>query len=245
MDKTENTAVVAQLHAEHALGKLETVTEAAVWKACDLLAGQGLGPTIDAVRRVLGKGNRATINHHRREWEKHRAQQRAAIAAAPETPAKVLEMLELLWIEAVRFGRIEADALKAQQEAQAASHRQELDQLTCELGNSEAQVEALEAELETERAATTAEREARDTEITEYRTQARAAEARAAEAMRQTAAAVAERDALRAMLDRIASRLPSQEHIAAAPHQSSCAAARDAAGAHPKSGMEPSNTETG
>lgn len=204
----ESKLIAGQLNAEHGLGKAEVVGESAVLRACDLLHEKGISPTIDAIRAVLGKGNRATINRFRQAWEAQRAELKAAISAAPAKPAKVIEMFDALWIEATRYGRQEAEALKEQLAARDAQHRKAMEELQTEFEASEDRGEALDSELETLRAELKRVRASGEDQLVTLRNECAEAQRIAAEAEARSSVIEAEHRALLDAYDKLVSRLP-------------------------------------
>ncbi|MBS0174928.1 MAG: DNA-binding protein, partial [Nitrospira sp.] len=64
----------------------EGITYQQVAAAADALVGEGLQPTIRALRERLGTGSPNTVHRHLTAWREARP---AAAAAAPELPASL------------------------------------------------------------------------------------------------------------------------------------------------------------
>ncbi len=220
MDSNDKKDLLQRLHAEHGLGRLDVVGRETVWQACDLLTGHGIMPAIDAIRTLIGRGNRGTINLQRRAWEQHTADQRAAHAAVPDLPARLAAQFKDVWIEACQLGREAAQGLRERLAAQQDRHATEVAELTRALTASEERVEMLEAAVEEMRAAAAAGKTEREASETRLRAALAIGEARAHDAERRRAAAEAECTALKEMFELLALRLqqaPQQPEVALQP----------------------------
>ncbi len=162
------------------------VTREQIFAVADELDTAGQKPTLAAVRKALGGGSFTTISEAMNEWRARKASQAAPIREpAPQAVAdRLAEAGAEIWSLALELANArlasEREALEqARQEAeQARREAAELaDQLTGELDEARARIEALERER----------REAEQTaaglrgQLAEAQEQAHTAEARAAE----------------------------------------------------------------
>ena len=95
----------------------EGITFEQVAAAADALVGQGVSPTIRAVRESLGTGSPNTIHRHLVAWREARP---AATAAAPELPAPLMAALAAEIERAAATARAEVESRLVQTQSEAA-----------------------------------------------------------------------------------------------------------------------------
>ena len=109
------------------------ITFEQVSAAADALRGEGMNPTIKAVRERLGTGSPNTIHEHLKKWREARP---VAAVAAPELPASLASALAEEIARAAAFARAEVQESLVQAQA-------ELDELAASGQQLEAERDAL------------------------------------------------------------------------------------------------------
>jgi colicin import membrane protein len=124
----------------------EGITFEQVAAAADALVGEGVQPTIRAVRERLGTGSPNTIHRHLVAWREARP---AATATAPELPAPLAAALANEIERAAAAARAEVEARLVQTQAEAADLSTAGESLEVERDELVEQVVALTTERDT------------------------------------------------------------------------------------------------
>lgn len=130
--------------------KAQPLTREDIWEAADILDADGKRPTLDALRKALGRGSYTTIGAALAEWKARQAAQRTAVReSAPSSIAeRIKDLGDEIWTCALELAN-----------ARLESERNALDAARVELNEARKEAaelaDALTSELDAERDRTT------------------------------------------------------------------------------------------
>ncbi|MDN0082932.1 DNA-binding protein [Crenobacter sp. SG2305] len=112
------------------------------------LVGEGIWPTVVEVRNRLGTGSNTTINNTLKSWRQDFLSRMALSSRRPDWPSGLAEAFEEIWQKACDAADAELATVRGEAQAEVAVLREESEQLTQRLAESDATLVSLGRELE-------------------------------------------------------------------------------------------------
>jgi chromosome segregation ATPase len=117
------------IHHEEGSMRGEPVRQSEVFTAADAIAESGAVPTIERIRRVLGRGSNSTIAPLLRDWREARAQAHPPQSLLEDPPARLGALVKRLAHELGGEARREVEAARSEADQRCAALRRECEEI--------------------------------------------------------------------------------------------------------------------